>query len=226
MSGKKCLFAPCSGKDDDFKISGSKGITPLLIKSEELRDTAIHETLSNIIATDGASSASVLCHKSCYSSYTSCSRNVSKKTHVRVSPESVSFALNSLPLSIQNSACSVVLFVKKKTILNPNRWNPVKKCQTLDSPDLPSFKDVILSKCDERQDDWAEVVKLRVNGIMDLPAADAQYHSKCYNAFRKVPIDSSATASKQIDSCLASVIDHMSANKSVTWMFPNYMMFL
>jgi len=36
--------------------------------------------------------------------------------HVRVSPESKSFALNSLPLSIQNSACSVVIFVKKKTL--------------------------------------------------------------------------------------------------------------
>lgn len=79
MSGKKCLFAPCSGKDSDFKISGSKGIATLLNKSEELGDTAIHETLSNMIATDGASSASVLCHKSCYSSYTSRSRNVSKR---------------------------------------------------------------------------------------------------------------------------------------------------
>jgi len=42
MSGKKCLFAPCSGKDGDFKISGSKGIATLLIKSKERGDTAIH----------------------------------------------------------------------------------------------------------------------------------------------------------------------------------------
>ena len=81
-----------------------------------------------------------------------------------------------------------------------------KKSQPLDRPGHPSFKDVILSKYDERQDDWAEVVKLRVNGIMDLPAADALYHFKCYKAFRRVPIDSSATASKPVDSCLASVI--------------------
>lgn len=56
------------------------------------------------------------------------------------------------------------------------------------------MKDVILSKCDEHQNDWAVVVKLRVNGVMDLLAADAQYHTKCYNDFRKVPIDSSASA--------------------------------
>lgn len=62
-SGKKCLFVPCNGKDN-FKTSGSKGIATLLNRSEELGDTAIHETLSNIIATHGAS-AFVLCHKSC-----------------------------------------------------------------------------------------------------------------------------------------------------------------
>lgn len=219
MSGKKCLFAPCSGKDSDFKISGSKGIATLLNKSSELGDTAIHETLSNIIATDGASSASVLCHKSCYSSYTSCSRNVSKRKSDSFQSQPgkriIRSQLSAFEYSKQCLFCGLIC--EEKDSKNPNRWNPVKKCQTLDRSGLPSFKDVILSKCDERQDDWAEVVKLRVNGIMDLPAADAQYHSKCYNAFRKVPIDSSATASKPVDSCLASVIDHMSANKSVTW---------
>ena len=75
-----------------------------------------------------------------------------------------------------------------------------------------------MSNCDECQDDWAEVVALWVNGVVDLPAADAQYHTKCYNDFRKVPIDSSASAScKPVDSCLAAVIDHMNANKSLTW---------
>ena len=118
MSGKKCLFAPCSGKHGDFKISGSKGIATLLIKSEELGDTAIHENISNIIATDGASSATVLCHKTCYSSYTSRSRNVTKrKSDLCLSqPGKRIITLNSLPLSIQNSACSVVLFVKKMTL--------------------------------------------------------------------------------------------------------------
>lgn len=75
-----------------------------------------------------------------------------------------------------------------------------------------------LAKCDERQDKWAEVVALRVNGVVDLPAADAQYHTKCYNDFRKVPLHSSGSAScKPDDSCLAAVIDHTNANKSLTW---------
>lgn len=68
-------------------MSGSKGIATLLNRSEELGDTIIHETLSNIIATHGALSASVLSHKSCYSSYTSASRNVTKRksdsTHIQ-----------------------------------------------------------------------------------------------------------------------------------------------
>lgn len=49
MSGKKCPFLPCNGKDNDFKMSGSKGIATLFNRSEELSNTAIHEILSNII---------------------------------------------------------------------------------------------------------------------------------------------------------------------------------
>lgn len=75
-----------------------------------------------------------------------------------------------------------------------------------------------MSKCDERQDDWAGVVKLWVNDVVDLPVADAQYHTKCCNDFRKVPIDSSASVTcKPVNSCSAAVIDHMNANKLLTW---------
>ena len=74
------------------------------------------------------------------------------------------------------------------------------------------MKDVILSKRDERWDDCAGVVTLRVKGMVDLSAADAQYHTMRYNDFRKVPIDSSASY-KPVDSCLAAVIDHMNASR-------------
>ena len=40
---------------------------------------SLHDTLSNIIASKGSDSATVLCHKSCYSSYTSTSRHAYKR---------------------------------------------------------------------------------------------------------------------------------------------------
>jgi len=49
---------------------------------------------------------------------------------------------------------------------------------------------------------------------IDLPAADAQYHTHCYNKFRKVPIDStkSETCKSYVDESLKSVINHIKTN--------------
>ena len=83
---------------------------------------------------------------------------------------------------------------------------------------IPTFKDVILSKCDERQDEWAKVVQLRVNGVVDLPAADALYHVKCYNLFRKVPNDLRGNVTcKPVDDSLATVVSKMNADNLATW---------
>ena len=174
MSRNRCLFAPCNGKASDIKTTGPKGIATLLHQSEELGDTTTHDTLSNIIASKGSDSATVLCHKSCYSSYTSTSRH---------------------PLF-----CG--LLCEPRDLKKPGGWDPVKQCQTVERPGIPTFKDVILSKCDERQDEWANVLQLRVNGVVHLPAADALYHVKCYKLFRKVPNDLRGNVTcKPVDEC-------------------------
>ena len=97
---------------------------------------------------------------------------------------------------------------------------PVSKCETEKRPGQPTFKQVILDICDECQDDWSRVVEIKVNAAPnDLPAADAQYHTKCYSTFRKIPIDSTKSDSCKpcVDDSLKCVISHMKANMSVTW---------
>ena len=42
----------------------------------------------------------------------------------------------------------------------------------------------LLGTCDERGDDWAEVVHARVLHVHDLPAADVIYHHVCSTNFR------------------------------------------
>ncbi len=38
----------------------------------------------------------------------------------------------------------------------------------------------MLNKCDERNDDWASEVRIRVEGALsDLHAAEARYHKDC-----------------------------------------------
>lgn len=142
MSGKKCLFAPCNGKDNDFKTSGSKGIPTLHNRSEELGDTAIHETLSNIIATHGALSASVLCHKSCYSSYTSTSRNVTSQTQLSQQGKRI-FRSQVSAFEYSENCLFCGLICESKDPKHPEWWKPVKQCQTVERQGIPSFKDVI-----------------------------------------------------------------------------------
>ena len=59
------------------------------------------------------------------------------------------------------------------------------------------FKDNLLSKCDKRHDNWAEIVRARVLNVHDLPAADAQYHRECsvnFNTNKQVPKGHKVTA--------------------------------
>ena len=51
----------------------------------------------------------------------------------------------------------------------------------------------------------------------DLAAAEAQYHLKCYNDFRKVPVQTEQTPFIDV-SALQSLVDEMSAGrKQCTW---------
>ena len=61
---------------------------------------------------------------------------------------------------------------------NPNRWRRVIQCRMADcGPTQNLFKDAVLETCDQRDDEWAHKVNLRIGGaVSDLHAADAQYH--------------------------------------------------
>ena len=47
-----------------------------------------------------------------------------------------------------------------------------------------TFKEAILDVCDQRNDELAHQVYIRVQGaVSDLHAADAQYHKDCHDSF-------------------------------------------
>ena len=162
----------------------------------------------------------MLCHKSCYSSYTSTSRHAYKRKSDSCpdKPGKRLFRSQVAKFDYANNCLFCGLICEPRDLKNPGRWDPVKQCQTVERPGIPTFKDVILSRCDERQDEWAKVVQLRVNGVVDLPAADALYHVKCYNLFRKVPNDLRGNVTcKPVDDSLAAVISKMNADNLATW---------
>lgn len=65
-----------------------------------------------------------------------------------------------------------------KNTKKPDRWRKVVTCRTVER------KQALLNICDERGDDVAAGVRIRINGtVSDLHAADAQYHYDCYITF-------------------------------------------
>jgi hypothetical protein len=69
-----------------------------------------------------------------------------------------------------------------------DRWDRVVQCETSDRPGRTPFKDVLLGICEQRNDELSRKVEIRLKGALtDLPAADAQYHKRCYDEFMVIP---------------------------------------
>ena len=104
---------------------------------------------------------------------------------------------------------------------HPDRWDKVRQCETDVRPGRLTFKQQLLDIGEGRGDAWANDVALRVAGITDLPATDAQYHQRCYNAYRKPLL--TPTYRKPLlaplisDTALSRVTDEMDCNWKQTW---------
>ena len=76
-------------------------------------------------------------------------------------------------------------------------------CKTSDRVGLPTFKEQLLSVCDQRNDSWAMEVRVRLNDVRashDLHAADGRYHEKCRKLFsNKRNVSSASLGDKVID---------------------------
>ena len=67
---------------------------------------------------------------------------------------------------------------------HPSRWRQVIKCRTVKRKPEKSLKDVILALCDQRNDEWSNDVKQRVqSAVSDLYAANVRYHKSCIAEF-------------------------------------------
>ena len=118
-------------------------------------------------------------------------------------------------------------FVDKSACLlipeNPERWNIFHECRTLDQKKGDLLKKNILDVCNDRGDDWADEVQLRIGGARsDLHAADGRYHLTCYTKFmtarnvRNAKNKGSFCAPIDEDG-LSVVISNMDSDRSRMW---------
>ena len=112
----------------------------------------------------------------------------------------------------------------EKDLTNPERWRPAFLCRsTVSKHDRKPYKQYILEKCSDHDDDWGNEVRVRVEGaISDLHAAEARYHRDCMSRFfaNRFPPQylkkeaCSIANDNQKDLALAQLIQHLSGDKA------------
>ena len=215
-----CIFHPCQGKKNDLITSKEDGIATIRSVSLD-KDDRIHELLED--------KSSIWCHKSCYCSYTSKSRNITYTPKKRKASVSSPYerVLKSMVPQFSREDFKSKCFICAKNCLprdpkNPKRWKKWSVCENENlSNDTKSFKDTLLDVCDQRQDDWSQQVFVHLQAVAtSLVAYDGRYHKLCYDTFVKVPKKSTdADSSKPlIDAPTAAVVSHIKSNKCfATW---------
>ena len=117
-------------------------------------------------------------HKECRQNYTRPS-NIAK--YVRQSEEAGQARRNirprrKLPLDFKKDCLLCGTEIDKEQ--ERKRARVVCTVRTMD------MQQTILNECETRGDEWAEMVRARIQSVHDLPAADAVYHHSCSTNFR------------------------------------------
>uniref|UniRef100_UPI00358E0907 uncharacterized protein n=1 Tax=Myxine glutinosa TaxID=7769 RepID=UPI00358E0907 len=226
MASSRCIFPSCceKGSLQVFKVAAIKKI----IQSSKDRGDDIHQKLEMLLET--GDSATIECHKNCYCSYTS-KQNIAKYL-AKKRRDGFPSSVNEEPRTrVRRSQLPTFQFQKHCLICveecvaidprHPERWNRVIQCETKDRPGYQAFKDVLLDACEQRNDEWGRQVEIRIKGALtDLPAADAQYHKKCYDLFMIMPKHTNLLRQCRVndDDALEMVINHLYDNQKLcTW---------
>lgn len=219
VTHEKCL-PNCSsyGPLQKFKL---RGIQKLIECARERHDDYTQNRMQAIWDSQG-DEASVELHKNCYCSFTS-------KVNVAVKKKADNSTEKDEPPITRCRRSQAREFDFKKQCLfcseaclpmdskHPDRWDRVIQCEKKGAGDAPPFKGVVLDYCNTRNDAWSSDVALRCNGVHDLAAAEAQYHLRCYDEFRKISAKVLQTVTID-DEHLNLVIDEMYANQKMrTW---------
>lgn len=163
----------------------SKGIRTLINYSLQRKDglNSKFETLSTVSI-----------HKECRKVYT---RSSSIKAYIASSKNIEDFESSSAPIKRRSDFQKFnfkehCLFCGMDAVVNPKTpthyRKPVHLVHTL------TIKQTISKYIENRNDDWGDLVRSRLEGVVDLVAAEGRYHSDCYARFSKQPTQSPSTS--------------------------------
>ena len=222
---RKCLLPTCS-RSGSLQLFKLRGVVRLIECATERQDDATRNRIQAILDAEGEQ-ASVQIHKLCYCSYTS-KHHVTKLTAKKRKDDPTGDDVD-LPPAARLRRSQVQNFDFREQCLfcaevckpvdpkHPNRWDKVVQCEVRGVTDASPFKDAVLCNCANRNDEWSNEVAVRISGVHDLAAAEAQYHYRCYNEFRAPPMHTVQTTMLD-DNAMMLVVNEMFADRNVrTW---------
>lgn len=222
-----CVLDSVCNTTGPTKIFKAIGINKLIKSAEERGDEEVRQKII-----ENSASGSISVHQSCYCTYTSKDKidRVKKRRSENDDSTSSPRKTRNTTQYLRGPDSSKTFNFKTSCIFcgqecvpldkkNPKRWDRVVKCMTNERPDSPSFQQAILEIADQRNDDVARRLKYHLRNVIDLPAADAQYHKRCYDHFMYVPTHSKlSTVSEDVyDDALNAVMIHMHNDRSRLW---------
>ncbi len=220
----KCLLLTYNKSGHRMNIFKLQAVEKLIECATELHDNETHSRMQAIFNSQGKE-ASVEIHKSYYCSSTS--KNHIKKIVARKRKDG-SIDNDEAPV-VRIRRSQVINFDFKKHCLlcamdcepvnpnHPDRWDRVVQYERKGVKNAPPFKTVLMQYCDDRNDVWSRQVAIHCHGVHDLAAAEAQYHIRCYDEFRKIPTLAGQTSMID-DAAMKLLVDEMyTKRKLCTW---------
>ena len=212
----------CRDSEAPLTVAGPDRLNSIVDASKR-RGDGLHVALASRLQD---TSSSLFVHRNCASTYTS-------KTHIKCFLQRQSKSTDEPDIKRSRRSGVIPFKFKEQCLIcgeqcssepdskNPERWRRVVQCQTADlGPNQDTLKDVILKACDMRNDEWAQKVRIRVEGaVSDLHAADAQYHKDCMSTFRGPRnVHSASNKPAQVeDEAFNRVVTDLSEDRSRIW---------
>ncbi len=215
MAGQECYLKDCVNCNGSGRGS--------LVGVVRLRTASISRGDRLHAQPSEDSDAKYWCHKNCVLTYTS-KAHIQK--HIPKTPE-----FEQPPAKRNRRSENVFIFQEHCFICgttceeqdpkHPERWRPYSYCRTADrGKSQKTFKNVIPDTCDQRNDQWGDQVRFRIQAtVSDLHAADAKYHRDCLQTFKSIRHLHNAQIGGDcdVDRAYAKVIDNMVTDKTRIW---------
>ena len=208
----------CSQNRDNQRIES-------IIRASKVYEDDLHKSLEQRLSEEPH--LKIWYHRNCVSRYTSKSNYPSSMQHVKTQPaKKLRRSYTDFRFLDHCLYCAEKCDLQKDP-KHPDRWKEAYLCRsTVSSTDNRPYKQYILDICHDRSDEWANEVRIRVEGaVADLHAVEARYHKDCLSRFiskkQLYPTSRMSSSSKATnpgnDTALHHVICTLQENKLRIW---------